>query len=276
MLTFFTTLKPFRDPHIARIQENALRSWIALRPRCEILILGEGEGVGDIALKLGLRHIPEVLANEKGLPFISSLFECGQQEARFPLLCYVNGDIIFFNDFLQAIQRVKNELKNFLIVGRRWDVDITHDEKITFVLKQRAILQGYSAMDYFVFPSGMFAQIPPLVVGRPGWDNWMIFHAKSRHIPLVDITAVTAVLHQNHDSLAEAKKPPRISDESAKRNFAAAGGLTYMLTLRDADWILTAEGLERPPFPRRIFSLLSLWYPWRMFLALKRRIRMIL
>jgi hypothetical protein len=38
-----------------------------------------------------------------------------------------------------------------------------------------------------------------LPVGRPGWDNWMIYRARSRRIPVVDATASTLVIHQNHD-----------------------------------------------------------------------------
>ncbi len=47
MFTLFSTPKPFRG-EFARIQRNAMRSWVALRPRPEILIFGDEEGTaGD-------------------------------------------------------------------------------------------------------------------------------------------------------------------------------------------------------------------------------------
>jgi len=46
-----------------------------------------------------------------------------------------------------------------------------------------------------------------------------------------------------------------------------------MLTLRDADGVLGESGLRLPHFTARIFSILSLYYPWRFLLALKRKIQ---
>jgi hypothetical protein len=46
-----------------------------------------------------------------------------------------------------------------------------------------------------------------------------------------------------------------------------------MLTLRDADWILGEHRLKRPDFPMRLFSMLSLFYPWRLLLAIKRKLQ---
>ena len=51
MLTIFTSARPFTDPHIATIQRNAIISWKKLRPHCEIIIVGDEEGV------LSLIHI---------------------------------------------------------------------------------------------------------------------------------------------------------------------------------------------------------------------------
>ena len=56
-------------------------------------------------------------------------------------------------------------------------------------------------------------------------------------------------------------------------NIEIAGGMMNMLTLRDADWVLGKKGLNRPEFPQRIFSLLSLCYPWKVLLSVKRKIQ---
>ncbi len=65
----------------------------------------------------------------------------------------------------------------------------------------------------------------------------------------------------------------RVGGPEWKRNIEIAGGLTNMLTLRDADWILTNDGLKRPDLPMRLFSMLSLYYPWRALLAVKRKLQ---
>lgn len=83
--------------------------------------------------------------------------------------------------------------------------------------------------------------------------------------------AITAI-HQNHGyshSMFGEKK--RVGGPERKKNTEIAGGLTNMMTLRDADWVLTKTGLRRLDFPARIFSKLSLFYPWRALLAVKRK-----
>ena len=62
MLTFFTCPRGF-EGRIGVIQRNAILSWLALKPRPEIIVLGNDPGVAEICRELGLRHLPEVLRN---------------------------------------------------------------------------------------------------------------------------------------------------------------------------------------------------------------------
>ncbi len=62
MLTIFTVPKPFRG-HIKVIQTNAIRSWLLLRPECEVILFGNDEGTAEIACELGRRHIPNIDCN---------------------------------------------------------------------------------------------------------------------------------------------------------------------------------------------------------------------
>ncbi len=39
----------------------------------------------------------------------------------------------------------------------------------------------------------------PLVVGRPGWDLWMIYDARKKGYQVIDLSMVYKVYHQNHD-----------------------------------------------------------------------------
>ena len=54
-------------------------------------------------------------------------------------------------------------------------------------------------IDYFVFPRGMMTEIPPFVIGRPCYDNWILWMVRHRGIPLIDATRAAPVVHQNHD-----------------------------------------------------------------------------
>lgn len=275
MLTLFTTLKPFSDPFIAMIQRNAIQSWLALRPHCQIILLGNDKGVKEVAKEFDLLHIPKVTVNEKGLPLVASLFHEAKRKASFPYVCYLNGDIILMNDFLRAIKIITLQKNHFLAVGRRWDVEIKRplsfnkgwQKKLLNAVKKEGMLHGYSGIDFFVFAKDMFSDIPYLVVGRGGWDNWMIYHARKNRIPVIDITNAATIVHQEHDAPGTREKAKRFTDEYAKQNVAYAGGQENLLTIRDADWMLDTTSLKRIPL-----SFLSLFYPWRFLLGIKRNL----
>jgi len=73
MLTIFSVPKPFHG-RIGVIQTNAIRSWVLLRPACEVILFGNEEGTAEIASRFGIRHIPDVERNEYGTPLVSSVF----------------------------------------------------------------------------------------------------------------------------------------------------------------------------------------------------------
>lgn len=56
MLTLFSPPKSFRG-HFAIIQINAIRSWLRLKPACEIILLGNEEGVEETASQFGIHRI---------------------------------------------------------------------------------------------------------------------------------------------------------------------------------------------------------------------------
>ena len=60
------------------------------------------------------------------------------------------------------------------------------------------VLYPHEGMDYFVYPRGAIGPLPAFAVGRPSWDNWMIYRARKLRIPVVDATAAALVIHQNH------------------------------------------------------------------------------
>ena len=105
MLTIFTIPKPFCG-HIGVIQTNAIRSWIALSPACEVILFSDDEGTAEVAAQSGIQHIPHVERNEYGTPLLDSVFSIAQDTAGHQLMCYVNADIILMSDFLTAIRQI--------------------------------------------------------------------------------------------------------------------------------------------------------------------------
>jgi hypothetical protein len=280
MITIFTIPKPFKG-HINIIQRNAIQSWLKLYPKCEIILFGDDKGVSSNAIKLGVIHIPTIKKTEFGTPLLSSAFDLARKIAKNDILTYINTDIILPSNFVLVVKKIKKPL--FLMTGRRWDVDIeeeidfsSYNWEIELIKKAKNLgkIHGMSGMDYFVFPRCLLDKInmPEFIVGRPGWDNWLIYKCRFLNIPVIDVTEIMTIFHQNHNSSHIQIKEDISKKIEAQRNIKLAGGLTNMCTIRDADWILTRDGLRRPPYPRRIFSQLSLFYPWRFVLALKRKL----
>ena len=111
LITLFSAPKPFTDPHIATIQRNAIKSWILL-PDVDVILLGEEDGLAEVAGELGVRHIPDVARSEGGTPLISSMFHLARESSESDLLCIVNADILLMPDFVEAAKQVKGQKQN--------------------------------------------------------------------------------------------------------------------------------------------------------------------
>jgi hypothetical protein len=257
LLTLFTCPKPFTNPHIATIQRNAIRSWCALGDEVEVIVIGEEEGLAEAAAELGVRHIREVGRNAQGTPLVSSLFALARQASSAPLQAYVNTDILLFGDFLTMAKRVAEQRQRFLIVGQRWDLDLR--EPLDFGPGWQAKLQARIAAegklhppagsDYFIYPRECFAEMPPLAVGRAGWDNWMIYYARVHGWEVVDATAAVRIVHQSHDYSHLPGGQPHYRLPETGENVRLAGGRRTIFHLEDASCRLDADG-RILPLPR--------------------------
>jgi hypothetical protein len=252
VLTLFTVPKAF-DGHIGVIQRNAIRSWMQLRPECEILLAGDDEGTAEVARELGLRHLPDIARSEYGTPLVSSAFEQAQRAAMHDLLCYVNADIIFLSDLLPSVQRIG--FRRFLTIGQRWDVDLvveldfTHPDweaRLRRRLAEDAVLHPRTGIDYFLFPRGLWGEIPPFAIGRTIWDNWFIYRARAVGAAVIDATGAITAVHQNHGyAHIPSGKDGAWKGAEAVRNAELGGGRDRIFTLLDANWLLREHGLSR-------------------------------
>lgn len=242
LLTLFTAPKPMTDPHIAAIQRNAFASWKALGEQVEVAIIGGEEGLSVAAKEFGFHYLPQVARNSLGTPLISSIFYLGRGVNQSPYLAYVNADIILFPEILSVTQTVGAQINRFLIVGQRFDLEVT--EQLNFEgewvgdLKQRMHTDGHlharAGSDYFIYSRTTFDQIPEFSVGRAGWDNWMIYRARKMKWPVVDATSAMDIIHQTHDysHLPDGKPHYRLPETG--ENIRLAGGRRTIFDLNDA------------------------------------------
>lgn len=208
MLTIFSTPKPFVG-HAGIIQRNALRSWTLLHPEVEVILFGDEEGAAEVCQDLGIRHEPEVRRNETGTKYLNYMFERVHKISGNRFLCYVNCDIMLMSDFWEAFALTSKAHEKFLMIGRRWDTEITEpwdfrESGWNRRLRSLALLKGRqngpSWIDYFCFSRGLYlGKMPPFLIGRHGWDPWLTWFAYSSKVPVVDASRAVVAVHQNHD-----------------------------------------------------------------------------
>lgn len=272
MITLFTTPKPFHD-HIEIIQRNAIASWIHLNPKPEILLFGNEPGAAEVAQEFGITHVPDIVRNDFGTPRVDGLFLEARRLATRPYLCYINADIILLNDFISSLEQTARYTSRFLMVGQRWDVPITAslnfegdwENRLRAEVHNSGSLHPGAGSDYFVFPRNLWGELPPLVIGRPAWDNWMLYHACAIGAALVDATQTVTAIHQNHD-YAHHPDGERgvIEGEEAAQNRKLAGRW-HIFTLADTTHTLTKDGLRRQislPRLRQYLVTTPAFYPF--------------
>lgn len=267
-LTIFTSPKPFTNPHIALIQRNAIRSWLALGADVEVLLLGEEEGLEKTALEFGVKHLPDVKRNDNGTPLVSSMFELARRASSSPLLACVNADIVLRPDLVSSAQKALQQAPQFLMVGQRWDLDVRDSlefepgwpERLDELARQKGKLHRASGSDYFVFPRNCFDDMPPFAIGRAGWDNWMIYAGRKHGWPVIDATADVMIVHQNHDYSHLPGGQPHYKLPETFENVRLAGGKRAIFELNDASHLLS-RGIIRP----RPLSWKRLWREVEIF-----------
>lgn len=272
MLTIFTTGKPFRG-HFGMIQRNALKSWSLLRPTPQIILFGSEEGSAEVAAELNITRVEDVERNEFGTPLISSMFSLAQKLSPNPLLCYVNADIMLTRQFIEALRAVAAQKSQFVMTGRRtllnvdkpWDFDRPDwEDALHHFATAQGKLDVWVGMDYFAFPRGAYPDVPPFAVGRVRWDNWMIYSARRRGVPVVNATQDVQVVHQNHDySHLAGGEMECVTGPEGLRNKELAGTQNYFC-IADSTYLLKNGRLSRalePIYLWRRLHTLPVLYP---------------
>lgn len=279
-MTIFTIPKPFEKKQDIRIQQNAIESWLENIESVEVFLCGDDKGVEEYARKVDVRHIGSIERNNYGTPLVSDAFDKVTTMSTNDVLMYVNCDIIFSGGLDHVVESVQNFANGeYLIVGRRIDTDIdfridfTDEEDIREMsrAKQRnGSLHSYTGIDYFVFRKGHIPKLPDFAVGRPGWDNWLIYTSKEEGIPVFDATKDIEAVHQNHEEVYDYDSD-EVKDNFSKNQEELDDG-RKLADIRHADWIVDNGKITRPLLWRRIYSYITMSNAVGRVLSIKRKL----
>jgi hypothetical protein len=288
MLTIFSTPKPFKG-HNDVIQRNALKSWTLLHPDVEVILFGNEEGAAEACKDLGIRHEPHVRRNEHGTKYLNYFFDRANEISRHNILCYANCDIMLASDFRAALEVTSKTYGDFLMIGRRWATNISEpwdfnqsawDRQLRSLALLTGKRNGPSWVDYFCFSRDLYyRKMPPFLIGRDGWDPWLIWSAHKSAVPLVDASRAVVAVHQNHD-YAYLKQGAAVSHKEEEIRYNATlgkgSGWHYYAVNAATKQVVNGNLRTNPlawfgPIERRIEC--NFYSTWFSFLKVTRAIR---
>ena len=188
-----------------------------------------------------------------------------------PFLAFVNADILLGERLQLAISQLALSSfpsSGFFGVARRWNLEMPVDwdaaDPDSFATLET---QAFAAndlyppvgMDLFVFPKRLFAKMPPFSIGWPGakYDNWMLWYARSKGIPVVDMTSGVTLIHQNHPGLSAGEDSLRYLEHW--RNLRFAGGYGHCYDMGDVTHVLASDFSVTRHRSRRFFLQMRRW-----------------
>ncbi len=179
------------------------------------------------------------------------MFEKAQTISKSLIMAYVNSDVILTNSFYEAAVNCK-AYKHFLLIGKRYNLQVSKlmeygsswENQLRSKVKKEGKLHKHTGIDYFVFKRLDWMEMPPFIVGRVAWDNWMVSEALRKGHKVIDGTEFVFVVHQNHryaqveGGLSIQKGPEALINKEVAAN---NGGLVKGFII-DATWKMTKTG----------------------------------
>lgn len=205
----FTTFKcPKCNSLRQKIEDNTLHAWSKMN-------------------KVTFEVIANAKTNKHGVPILGDMYtKMFQKCPDAQTYTYVNGDIMGTTDFVETIEAVQS-IGDFLMVGKRTNVQWSekHDAKHTNFnfdthFKRGALFRS-DAQDYFTVTKNAidWNQIPPFVIGRAAYDNWLVDHIyHNPKVALIDASKTISAIHQT-DSEGNYAQGGKMAKSSSDRNY---------------------------------------------------------
>ena len=254
-IVIFTSPKPCNDQTEA-VQIAAFRSWRRAFPNATILLFGDVASWNEEIESLVMEAAGPLVKGMAGGELIRDMFQDASKRGVGQLLLYLNSDILLDDSAAHVVEKIQDRPEPWLGSARRWCLpkwsDVAPASELEWsIFFSRAEKSGRwgeaCALDMFLFCGLSFERMPPFFIGHRGWDNWMIYHARSQNISVIDISAAMRVIHCDHDyCYAKGNSAPSRRDGPLEEaNLKMLGGEERLFHLGYAthEWL---EGIVQP------------------------------
>lgn len=135
------------------------------------------------------------------------------------------------------------------MIASKWDLDHVPQpidfsegwqDRLLELAHKRGNRHKSAGSDFFAFPKRMYdnVKIPPMAVGRSGWDCWLIRQMLYRLNPVIDVTAAVMPIHPKHKGGVGSTHPERMRN----RRFSEKDRVDGLGKTKHATWYMTKEG----------------------------------
>ena len=201
LITLFTTFRDFRTKAVT--YQNTIRNWGLLSPYVRPVLYYAGD---EHYLGWSVYRSPRV--SDRNIPVLRSMFLHAETiNESTPFYGFANGDIVFDSNLVTTLQALKRDVDRFmrvLVIGQRINFNIGNNETIlnlesvSRLASEGSLFKGF-AQDYLISTRSGYPWhcIPDFVVGRIGYDNWLVATAINLGLPVIDATATVTAVHQS-------------------------------------------------------------------------------
>jgi hypothetical protein len=204
-LTFISVPRPLKEEKQYKRMKLAIGSWLACSPHARVILFinrtnfdPSGKFPNELESEFGENRVTyagAIRADFSGVPYINDWFIQGVRHAKSRYVCFINSDILLSGKWLkrvrQVFQAMPDDLKPVLI-GQRIDFDMQDSRYKRLTFSQEQLLKDIDSLvdsskhsdhspygvDTFTFRIDPLPfdveKIPPFVMGRYNWDNWLI------------------------------------------------------------------------------------------------------
>lgn len=281
MVTIFSPMRPFvRD--IGQVQKQAISSWLNIIPECEVIIIDDEDFTSRTELEgWNVKILTTVKKAESGAPLLDSMFEEVIKVAKYDIICYITADVLlpqnFCEDILQFDKQANDKFGDYLGICCRYDQknpdvskgSLSDNEYFELCLKN-GVKRERSGIDLWVFRKTTIIPFPPFPIGRCLTDNWVVYYCRYHNIKVLDFSDQIKIIHQYHSK--PAKSNPFFQNEKEECHLIFENAAMLGMDLYDAELMYSKKkGFYLPGGMRLLYSKLSKFWPYRVFLSMRRK-----
>ena len=207
ILTLFTTFR--KGKQRMRAHKNTLMNWALHSPRLRPVLFDDktDKTLLDLAKSLSWEVLPISEANKVGTPKLKPMFMTAARHFKSTFYGYSNGDIVFDKGLIETLELLEqflSALGQTMLVGCRHNLEIdtgtiiSNSSDVQYNINLANPARDYEE-DYFIIANNSFPwkQVPDdIVVGRRGYDNFMVAIGNMNNVSVVDGSCSVGALHQ--------------------------------------------------------------------------------